>query len=127
MPHPTSPDPRRQLFRSSLEPLLLSVLADGRTYGYAMQKRIRSATGEALDPGTLYPLLKRLEQSGWIASEEETVGGRQRKCYRLTGEGRGHLRAAAADWQAMIARLQAVVLPGLRQVARHDRAEPADP
>jgi DNA-binding PadR family transcriptional regulator len=106
----------RDLARGSREVLVLAILADGRQYGYAIQKRFRQATGEPLQPGSLYPLLHRLEEEGWVRAERETSTGRPRRWYTLTEAGQRRLRAAAAAWQASIARMQSLVLPALRRL-----------
>lgn len=113
----TTPNTRRDLFRSSIEVLTLSVLADGPQHGYAIQQQLDLALGQTLPAGSLYPLLHRLETEAWIASTDTTHRGRPRKVYRLTPEGQRHLKHAAADWQATIAQLQSLVLPAVRRVA----------
>ncbi|MBB6429702.1 PadR family transcriptional regulator [Algisphaera agarilytica] len=114
----TAPRYRRDLFRASLEVLVLSVLADRPAHGYAIQKQLQLTTGQPLPYGTLYPLLHRLAEQGLIHAEAATVGGRARKRYRVTDVGREQYRAYAADWQAMLAQMQSVVLPSLRRIAR---------
>lgn len=113
----TAPNARRDLFRGSIEVLVLSVLADGPQHGYAIQQQLQRSLGQSLAAGSLYPLLHRLETGGWIASDPTTHRGRARKVYRLTQEGQRHLRRSAADWQATIAQLQSLVLPAVRRVA----------
>jgi len=115
---PTDPEnPRRDLFRGSVHVLVLSVLAHSPRYGYAIQKQLQLLTGHHLTPGTLYPLLHRLEAQGLIHATLETTSARPRKWYELTPAGRQAFRKAAADWQGEIARIQAVVLPAVRRVA----------
>src|SRR5262249_53832002 len=87
----------------SAELVILSVLADGPQYGYAIAKPVaaRSEGGIALTPGVLYPALRGLEASGLISSEWEAVKsdrntdqsseGRRRKWYRLSPKGRRRL------------------------------------
>ena len=113
----TAPNTRRDLFRSSIEVLTLSVLADGPQHGYAIRQELNRSLGQTLPVGSLYPLLHRLESEGRIASNDTTHRGRPRKVYRLTPEGQRHLKHAAADWQATIAQLQSLVLPAVRRVA----------
>ena len=113
----TPPDLRRDLFRGSIEVLVLSVLADGPLHGYAIQQQLKRTLGQTLPVGSLYPLLHRLEAKSWIASTATTHRGRDRKVYQLNPAGQKHLRRAATDWQATIAQLQSVVLPAVRRVA----------
>ncbi|MEM9882464.1 MAG: helix-turn-helix transcriptional regulator [Planctomycetota bacterium] len=115
---------RRDLFRGSLDVMVLAVLADGRQYGYSIQKRLRAASGQAVQAGTLYPLLHRLETHGLIAATWEEGTGRPRKWYSLTSAGEKKFRGAVADWQAMFARMQSLVLPALRHVTNHPQARP---
>ena len=114
---------KRELFRGSLDVLVLSVLADGRQYGYGIERRIGEASGQSVKAGTLYPLLQRFEGAGWVESEQESDTGRPRKWYRLTPAGRAHFRAAAAEWQAGIARLQGQVLPAVRRSAHRNNGQ----
>ena len=118
----TPPNTRRDLFRGSIEVLVLSVLADGELHGYAIQQRLQQALGQTLPVGSLYPLLHRLETEAWITSSEATHRGRSRRVYELTAEGKGHLRQSAAHWQATIAQLQSLVLPAVRRVATQSTA-----
>ena len=64
-------------------------------YGYAMVKHIESL-GYKVEENTLYPLLRRLEKNGWIASKWDLTEDRPRKFYSITREGRA-LRAALLD------------------------------
>ena len=70
--------------------LVLLLLAEGPKSGYELLKVMKElipSTGRAASPGTIYPLLKRLEEEGCVESVEETSGGRKRKVYRLTAKG----------------------------------------
>ena len=109
---------RRDLFRGSLDVMVLAVLADGPQYGYAIQRRVQQAAGQTIKAGTLYPLLHRLEADGLVKPRWEKSTGRDRKWYELTPAGQRRLRTDAADWQAYLAQLQALVLPALRRVAQ---------
>ena len=103
--------------------MVLAVLAEGRQYGYSIQKRVREVSGQTVKAGTLYPLLHRLEAEGWVRAAWDSSTGRDRKWYTLTAAGQRRLRSAAADWQAAIARMQALVLPALRHLTTHPAAE----
>ncbi len=110
---------RRDLLHGSLDVLVLSVLADGPQYGYAIQRKLRDAGDHDVKAGTLYPLLHRMEQDGLVTPSWEKTTGRPRKWYALSPTGQKRLTTRAADWQALLARMQAVVLPALRQVAAY--------
>ncbi|MEM7627428.1 MAG: helix-turn-helix transcriptional regulator [Planctomycetota bacterium] len=115
---------RRDLFRGSLDVMVLAVLADGKQYGYSIQKHVQHASGQTIKAGSLYPLLHRLETDGLIVATWEEDTGRPRKWYSLTPAGERKFRGAVADWQAMFARMQSLVLPALRHVTNHPAPHP---
>jgi len=61
------------------------------------------AVGHRVGPGTLYPLLHRLEKSGWLKSTGKTVKGKRRRYYRITKKGRGALVEARPKLLAFVA------------------------
>jgi PadR family transcriptional regulator, regulatory protein PadR len=94
----------KDLVAASSTPLILSILADGESYGYAIVKRVSELSEGTLQwtEGMLYPLLHRLERQGyvdarWGASET----GRKRKYYRITKSGQAHLADQRRQWQAV--------------------------
>ena len=87
---------RRDVLRGSLDVMVLSVLADGRCYGYAIQKKLAAAGGQPIQYGTLYPLLHRLEADGLIKATWDRTTKRERKWYELTLAGKRELRRRAA-------------------------------
>ena len=90
----------RELVRGSLDLMVLSVLTDGPSYGYLIQKEVIKASAGLIDlkAGTLYPLLHRLEGDGWVKGKLESSVGRKRKWYRLTASGKRQLRSRASQW-----------------------------
>ena len=82
--------------------LILAVLAELRTerYGYTLRKSLEEQ-GTAIDESTLYPLLRRLESQGLLASEWREEDRRQKRFYRLSPEGREVLKHLLAEWQTM--------------------------
>ena len=90
----------RDLLRGSLDLMILSVLAGGKTYGYSLQRQVRDASGGRVDlpAGTLYPLLHRLEDDKLIRSSWDDDTGRRRKWYELTAAGQKRLRSQAQQW-----------------------------
>ena len=101
----------KDLVAASATPLILAIVAEGDTYGYAILKRVGDLSGGQLQwtDGMLYPVLHRLERLGhiegyWGASET----GRRRKYYRITASGRAELAAQRQQWQAVDAALRNV-------------------
>jgi PadR family transcriptional regulator PadR len=73
----------------------------GSLHGYGIARRIEQISGDllAVNQGTLYPLLLKLEQEGAIASEwGASENNRRARFYRLTRDGRKQLQAEARDW-----------------------------
>ena len=96
-------DAQLGLLRGTLDVLILKALAWGPLHGYAIATLIRQQTDEALvvEEGTLYPALWRLENKGWVEGEWGlSENNRKAKYYRLTEEGRRHLREQTKSWQA---------------------------
>jgi len=94
----------KDLVAASSTPLVLAILAEGDSYGYAILKRVRELSGGALEwtDGMLYPVLHRLERSGAIESRwENAETGRKRKYYRITGVGREQLAEERRQWQTV--------------------------
>lgn len=77
-----------------------------RVYGAGMAEEL-ARHGYQLSPGTLYPLLHRLEQDGLLVSESETVDGKVRRYYVATDQG----RAALNELQPRLAELVGEALP----------------
>ena len=86
--------------------LALAVLAQLKTehYGYTLRKAL-AGQGLAIDEGTLYPLLRRLESQGLLASEWREEDKRQKRFYRLSPGGRQVLKLLMAEWQQINASL----------------------
>lgn len=94
----------KDLVAATSTPLVLAILAEGDSYGYAILKQVRELSGGELEwtDGMLYPVLHRLERSGLIDSRwEETASGRRRKYYRITQAGREQLADERRQWQAV--------------------------
>ena len=106
-----SPDPieslRLELRRGSL---VLAVLAQLRTeqYGYTLRKAL-AEQGMAIDEGTLYPLLRRLESQGLLVSEWREEERRSKRFYKLSHDGRLVLRQLAAEWRGLNASLDTIL------------------
>lgn len=83
--------------------LTLAALAALRTegYGYALQQRL-SGRGLDIEQGTLYPLLRRLDEQGLLDSDWNVEGARPRKYYRLSPAGRRVLERLQTEWLDLI-------------------------
>ncbi len=90
--------------------LILAVLAELRQerYGYTLRKALADK-GLDIDEGTLYPLLRRLESQGLLLSEWREEEKRNKRFYRLSGEGEQVLAQLAAEWRRINASLEGIV------------------
>jgi transcriptional regulator len=93
---------RTDVLYGTLALLILKTLdAMGPLHGYALARRIEQISKDqiALNHGTLYPALRKLQQNGWITAKSgDTDTGRQAKFYTITRRGRVQLEAEAANW-----------------------------
>jgi PadR family transcriptional regulator len=107
---PTTPDTNDLLENLRLELrrgcLVLAVLAQLRTeqYGYTLRRTLDEA-GLPVDEGTLYPLLRRLESQGLLASEWREADSRNKRFYKLSPAGRAVLKQLIVEWQGIDASL----------------------
>ncbi len=91
----------KDLVAASATPLVLAILAEGESYGYAILKRVRELSGGELEwtDGMLYPLLHRLRRLGYVETEWRTPPeGRRRRYYVLTDDGRSALAEQQRQW-----------------------------
>ncbi|MGN6220703.1 MAG: PadR family transcriptional regulator [Microbacterium sp.] len=101
----------KDLVAAAATPMVLGILAEGESYGYAILQRVGELSGGELEwsDGMLYPLLHRLERNGLVSAEwGVSEAGRKRKHYALTRSGREALVERQAQWD--------VVGDALRQV-----------
>ena len=104
-------DINKDLVAASSTPLVLAILADEDSYGYAILKRVRELSGGHMEwtDGMLYPVLHRLERLGYIEARWEVPeSGRRRKVYRITARGRTQLAEERKQWQAVDATLRGI-------------------
>ena len=101
----------RELMRGAGPVAVLSLLSRGEMYGYELVEALDRRTEGVLDMGqsTLYPLLYNLEAKGIVESERRVAeNGRERKYYRLTGDGRTRLASDRRQWQAVTDAMRAL-------------------
>ncbi|MBN2133683.1 MAG: helix-turn-helix transcriptional regulator [Sedimentisphaerales bacterium] len=99
----------KDLVAASAAPMILSILAEGDSYGYAIIKRVRELSGGqmAWTDGMLYPVLHRLERQGLVESYAQTSeAGRKRKYYRLRKQGTKALAKHRDQWMLVHNALQ---------------------
>jgi PadR family transcriptional regulator PadR len=98
---------RLELRRGCLVLAVLAALRDEQ-YGYTLRKTL-AEHGLAIDEGTLYPLLRRLETQGLLASEWREHEKRNKRFYSLSVEGTKVLKQLLTEWEQMDMSLRAVL------------------
>jgi len=94
----------KELIAASTEPLILTLLSRGESYGYALIQEVKRLSGDKIEwtDGMLYPVLHRMEREGWIESRwGEAENGRKRKYYSIKKEGRRALKEKREQWTVM--------------------------
>ena len=94
----------KELVAASTVPLVLSVLAEGENYGYALIQRVRELSAGEIEwtEGMLYPVLHWMEEQDLVEAEwKEAETGRKRKYYRLRQEGRKSLVREQQQWMTV--------------------------
>jgi len=94
----------RELVAASTEPLILTILSRGESYGYAIIQEVKERSKDRMQwsDGMLYPVLHRMEERGWISSRWVAVeNGRKRKYYSLKKDGKRALTDQREQWLAV--------------------------
>ena len=112
---------QKDLVAASATPLVLAILSEGESYGYAIIKRVGELSGGELQwtDGMIYPLLHRLERNGFVKAvwgKSET--GRRRKYSRLTRAGAAHLARQRRQWQVVDLALRGIWLTAVDTPSR---------
>jgi PadR family transcriptional regulator, regulatory protein PadR len=102
---------RAEALKGHLDLLLLTIMEDGPSHGYAVMEELRDRTDGAIDlpEGTIYPALHRLERAGLLVSSWSEVNGRRRRSYSLTPGGKKAAQEKRREWSAFALTVQRVV------------------
>ena len=89
-----------QTRRGALTLAVLAAIRDGESYGYNIMKRLNREEYDNLqvEPSTIYPLLRRLEQRGMLEARWSSAEGKRKRLYFLTREGNEMLRKMSKTW-----------------------------
>jgi DNA-binding PadR family transcriptional regulator len=105
----------KDLVAASAAPLVLAILNEGESYGYAIRKRVTELSGGEIQwtDGMLYPVLHRLERNGFVEARwGRSAAGRRRKYYRLTTDGSEELVNQQRQWRLVDKTLRGVWFGG---------------
>jgi transcriptional regulator len=92
---------RGDLLRGTLEMLILRSLQEGPMHGYGITERLLAVSGEvlAVEEGSLYPALYRMQKRGWVKSKwGRSQNNRKARFYTITAKGRRQLEAVTESW-----------------------------
>ncbi|MEX2533046.1 MAG: PadR family transcriptional regulator [Nitriliruptoraceae bacterium] len=101
----------KDLVAAAATPLVLAILSEGESYGYAILERVRELSDGELtwSDGMLYPLLHRLQRFGYVTTQWRTpTQGRRRRYYTITTEGTAALAEHQRQWVTVARTLQGV-------------------
>lgn len=104
--------PKSGMPSGALPMLILRVLQSGSLHGYAIAQRIHVLSSEVLgvEEGLLYPTLQKMLLKGWVTAEWGTSEtNRKVRCYRLTQEGRGYLKAELSEYKRVTHAIQEIL------------------
>lgn len=105
---------RGDLLRGALEMLILRTLEPAPMHGFGITEALRERSDEilAVDEGSMYPALYRMQKRGWIRAEwGRSDNNRRAKFYALTDEGRQQLHAASRRWERFSRAVDRVMEP----------------
>jgi PadR family transcriptional regulator PadR len=91
----------KELVAASTEPLVLSILSKGESYGYELIQEVKRLSGDKIEwtDGMLYPVLHRMEENGWIKARwVQMENGRKRKYYSIKTDGQKALKEKREQW-----------------------------
>ncbi len=100
--------------KGSVQLCILSLLAEGRKYGFQIIKELKDRSGNylVLKEGTLYPALHRMEKRGLIVSEWTVEEDKPRRYYAITPAGEAALAQGRREWQRMVSSVRSVMGAG---------------
>ena len=100
-----------QLKKGVLEMCVLALLSNGDNYAYEIAARMADAVG--MGEGTIYPLMRRMQDDGLVSTYlVEAPGGPPRKYYRLTETGRKTLTAQRDEWKSFMGSVEKMLGDG---------------
>lgn len=104
----------KELIKGTLQPIILKLLEDnGRMYGYEITQKVKELTKDRIEltEGALYPTLHKLELEGIVKAEQEYIGKRVRKYYKLTKSGSKEVVSRTQDVRDFLHSMQLIFNP----------------
>lgn len=101
-----------QLGAALTDAIVLAIIAKGDTYGYSISQEMKKVTD--LKESTLYPVLRRLQNHGYLGTYDQPFQGRNRKYYYLTPEGKKQYQHFLDEWITYRAGIEEIILGGTK-------------
>jgi len=89
-----------------LDACVLAILSRGDEYGYRLTQEVKQVM--AISESTLYPVLRRLLKNGWLSTYDQPFQGRNRRYYRITGEGLTQHSLYLSEWKEYRNRIEVI-------------------
>ncbi len=103
-----------QLVKGTFQTIILKVLESrDRMYGYEITQCVRQLSEDEIvvTEGSLYPILHKMEEDGWLVAERINIGNRVRRYYSLTKTGEGVLAEKLSEFQRFVSTMQSIFFP----------------
>lgn len=103
-----------QLLKGTFQTIILKVLSEkDRMYGYEITQKVRelSANEIVVTEGSLYPILHKMEETGWVTAERITIGNRTRRYYSLTVSGSENMALKLEEFERFISTMKSIFYP----------------
>ncbi len=101
-----------QLGSALLDSCVLAILAKEDAYGYSLTQQVREVMD--ISESTLYPVLRRLQKSGYLSTYDQPYQGRNRRYYKITESGLHKYEELFAEWTAYKEKIDNVLIGGLK-------------
>lgn len=100
-----------QLGAAMMDAFVLSIIRQEDTYGYQISQKIKTIVN--LKESTLYPVLRRLQESGYLETYDQEYQGRNRKYYHITENGKRQQEFYVEEWQKYKVDVEQILLGGI--------------
>ena len=101
-----------QLLKGTFQTIILNTLAqEGRMYGYEITQRVKALSNDEIvvTEGSLYPILHKLEEEGWVKAERVNIGNRTRRYYELTRSGQSVVQQKVDEFERFVSIVRQVL------------------
>ncbi len=105
-----------QLLKGTFQTIILKVLSEKeKMYGYEITQKVKELSNDEIvvTEGSLYPILHKLEELGWVTAERVTIGNRTRRYYSLTKSGSENMRVKIDEFERFIQTMKSIFNPKL--------------